>query len=73
MSFPEWGLWSRADGHGGGDDPEYLRRMHSFIADPQNGVAFQAYFEYNGPDGPHRLMTTFASSGATFRALFAQP
>lgn len=73
MSFPEWGLWSRPDGHGGGNDAGYLTRMHAFIADPANDVAYQAYFEFDGPDGPHRLMTTFASSGDTFRALFARP
>jgi hypothetical protein len=72
MSLPEWGLWDRQDGHGGGNDPAYLRRMHDFIADPQNGVAYQAYFEFDGSDGPHRLMTTFAASGDTFRSLFAR-
>jgi hypothetical protein len=72
MSLPEWGLWTRLDGHGGGDDPAYLSRMHAFIADPANGVAYQAYFEFDGSDGPHRLMTTFTASGDTFRALFAR-
>ncbi len=38
MSLPEWGLWDREDDHGGGDDPDYLRRMHEFIADPENRV-----------------------------------
>jgi hypothetical protein len=73
MSLPEWGLWDRIDHHGGGDDPAYLRRMHDFITTPENDVAYQSYFEFDGPDGPHRLMTTFADSGNTFRALFAQP
>ena len=73
MSIPEWGLWNRLDGHGGGNDPAYLSRMHGFIADPTNAVAYQAYFEFDGSDGPHRLMTTFTASGDTFRALFARP
>jgi hypothetical protein len=73
MSLPEWGLWSRLDGHGGGDDSYYLREMHGFIADPDNGVAYQAYFEFDGSDGPHRLMTTFPAAGDTFRTLFARP
>jgi hypothetical protein len=70
MSLPEWGLWSRPDGHGGGENDYYLRRMHAFVSDPRNGVAYQSYFEFDGPDGPHRLMTTFAASGNTFRTLF---
>jgi hypothetical protein len=72
LSLPEWGLWQRPDGHGGGNDPEYLRRMAAFIADPANRVAYQAYFEYDGADGPHRLMTTFPESGKVFRALFGK-
>ena len=70
MSLPEWGFWQRPDGHGGGNDPDYLRRMSAFIADPANRVAYQAYFEYDGSDGPHRLMTTFAQSADLFRSLF---
>ena len=73
MSFPEWGMWERSDRHGGGDDPEYLRRMHAFIADPKNRVAYQAYFEVDGHDGPHRLMTSYPESGQVFRDLFAAP
>jgi hypothetical protein len=70
MSLPEWGMWERSDRHGGGDDPEYLRRMHAFINDPKNRVAYQAYFEVDGHDGPHRLMTTYPESGKVFRSLF---
>jgi hypothetical protein len=73
MSLPEWGMWERSDHHGGGDDPEYLRRMQAFIADPKNRVAYQAYFEVDGHDGPHRLMTTYTRSGEVFKNLFAQP
>jgi hypothetical protein len=70
LSLPEWGLWSRPDQHGGGEDAYYLRQMEQFIADPANDVAYQAYFEFNAPDGRHRLMTTFPASGEVFRALF---
>ena len=72
MSLPEWGLWQRTDGHGGGEDPNYIRRMAAFMADPANHVAYQSYFEYDGPDGPHTL-TTFTQSGAEYRKLFADP
>ena len=71
LSLPEWGLWSRPDGTGGGENAYYIRRMHEFIADPGTPVAYQAYFEYNGEDGEHRLMTTFTSSGAVYRQLLS--
>lgn len=73
LTLPEWGLWQRLDGHGGSNNPDYIRRMAAFIADPANRVAYQAYFEYDGSDGPHRLMTTFPQSGDAFRSLFAKP
>ncbi len=72
MSLPEWGLWMRDDGHGGGNDPYYLQQMHAFIANPANGVAYQSYFEFDGDDGTHRLMhEDFPGAGDTFRKLFA--
>jgi hypothetical protein len=73
MSLPEWGMWQRQDGHGGGQDADYLRRMQAFIADPANDVAYQAYFEVDGPDGPHRLMTDYPQAGAVFKTLFGKP
>jgi hypothetical protein len=73
LSLPEWGMWERLDRHGGGDDPEYLRRMKAFIADPKNRVAYQSYFEFDGEDGPHRLMTTYPDAGKVFRSLFGAP
>ncbi len=72
MSIPEWGVWNRTDAHGGGDDPDYIKRMHTFITDPTNRVAYQSYFEYDGADGTHRLMTTFPQSGQTYKDLFAK-
>jgi hypothetical protein len=73
MSLPEWGIWERDDQHGGGDDPSYLKRMHDFIKDPSNRVAYHSYFEFDGDDGPHRLMTTYPESGKVFRSLFGKP
>jgi hypothetical protein len=70
LSLPEWGLWNRLDHHGGGEDAYYLEQMQKFIADPANDVAYQAYFEVDGADGEHRLMTTFAASGKVFQSLF---
>jgi hypothetical protein len=71
MSLPEWGLWGRPDGTGGADDPAYVRRMHEFIVDPASNMAYQSYFEFDGDDGQHRLMTTYPEAGVVFRQLFA--
>ncbi|GLY14266.1 hypothetical protein Kisp01_12820 [Kineosporia sp. NBRC 101677] len=71
LTLPEWGLWDRDDEHAGGLNAYYIEQMHDFIADPANGVAYQAYFEFNGHDGPHKLMTTYQEAGETFRTLFA--
>ncbi len=70
LSLPEWGLWSRPDGTGGAKNIFYLEQMHAFIVDPVNRVAYQAYFESDGSDGKHRLMTSFPVGGQRFRALF---
>ena len=69
VSLPEWGLWERPDGHGGGDDPGYIRRMHDFITG--HDVAYAAYFEYSAEDGTHMLSDgTFPQSAAVYRQLF---
>src|SRR5207247_2060584 len=33
ITLPEWGLIDRADGHGGGDNPLFIRQMHRWILD----------------------------------------
>ena len=43
MAFPEWGLLVRSDGHGGGDNPYFIQKMHDFFMDPANNVVFHAY------------------------------
>jgi hypothetical protein len=53
MSYPEWGVWLRGDGLGGGDNPYYIEKMHEWIED--NDVAYHMYFDYDAPDGAHRL------------------
>ena len=42
LSIPEWGVWGRADGHGGGDNPFYIAKMHEFMTDPANRVAYRS-------------------------------
>jgi len=53
MSYPEWGLSVRYDGHGGGDNPYYVERMHEWVN--TNNVAYHLYFDFDAGDGRHKL------------------
>jgi hypothetical protein len=69
MSYPEWGVWLRADGLGGGDNPHYVEQMHEWIE--ANDVAYHMYFDYDAPDGEHRLDGgQFPRAAAAFLRLF---
>jgi hypothetical protein len=69
VSFPEWGLTVRPDGHGGGDNRYYIERMHDWIS--ASNVAYHAYFEYDAPDGDHRLTSgRFPLGAQRFKELF---
>jgi hypothetical protein len=81
MAIPEWSVAIRPDGHGGGDNAFFIRRMHEFIHDPANNVAFHAYFNVSAGDVDGRLTdavrgdhpggaTRFPESAALFRQLF---
>jgi hypothetical protein len=82
MALPEWGIAIRSDGpNGGGDDPYFIRKMHEFIHDPANKVAFHAYWDVSMSDIDARLTdsipgdyvtgaTRFPESAAVFRQLF---
>jgi hypothetical protein len=84
LAIPEWGLNRRADGHGGGDNPWFVERMHAFVTDRANRVAFHCYFDVNVPGEDHRHQlspgldekgrpdrTEYPNSAAAFRRLFA--
>jgi len=75
FALPEWGLYTRSDGHGGGDNPYYIEKMQQFIADPANTVLFHVYFDVKAPDGDHHIsgldaVSAFPQSAAKFRQLF---
>ncbi|MCD5314066.1 glycoside hydrolase family 26 protein [Kineosporia babensis] len=56
LSVPEWGLWERPDGHGGGDNPYFIEQMLKFIETPENDVAYHAYFDFDvAKAGTHEL------------------
>jgi hypothetical protein len=70
VSFPEWGVTTRSDGHGGGDDPYYVEQMASWIA--AGNTAYAIYFDYDASDGAHALDDAqFAGSAAAFRRSFS--
>ncbi|GAB3272508.1 glycosyl hydrolase [Kineosporia babensis] len=74
LTLPEWGVWARPDGIGGHDNPDYIQRMYDFITDPDNNVAYAAYFEYDysdGAGGKHSLEDSFPNSATKFKELFA--
>jgi hypothetical protein len=73
LMLPEWGLWDRDDDNSGGENLYFLRQMHNFIYEPANNVVLQAYFEWDAPQGDHRLMDTFLEAGELFRDLFVYP
>jgi hypothetical protein len=69
MTFPEWGLSIRSDGHGGGDDPYFIQQMYDWISN--HDVAHADYFEYDAGDGRHSLTNgQFPNAAAKFQALF---
>ncbi len=75
----EWGLWQLNDpSHpSGGDNPSYIRRMRDWMADPNNHVYAEVYFE-TPSDGDSSLSgifhpTTFPKAAALYRKLFGLP
>jgi hypothetical protein len=84
MGIPEWGVATRPDGHGGGDNPFFVQKMHDFIHEPTNNVVFHSYWGVSAIDIDSRLTgavtgdnpgggTNFPESAALFRKLFGQP
>jgi hypothetical protein len=50
MSFPEWGTGTRPDGHGGGDDPLFVRNMAAWIASLGELLLYHDYWDYPASD-----------------------
>jgi hypothetical protein len=48
LAVPEWGVATRSDGHGLGDDPRYITNMINWMEDPANDVAYESYFDFDG-------------------------
>jgi hypothetical protein len=69
MTFPEWGISHRRDGHGGGDSPYFIERMYRWIR--ANDVAHHMYFEHADSDADYAIFGGRAPNAARrFIALF---
>jgi hypothetical protein len=69
LTYPEWGLVDRADGHGGGDNPYFIQKMHDWIA--THDVAYSLYFEDSDPNAQYAVFSgRFPNAAQTFIKLF---
>lgn len=72
MSFAEWGTGTRPDGHGGGDDPLFIRNMGEWIR--SQPVLYHGYWDYPAPDFNARLSGgRLPEAGAELRRQFGRP
>jgi hypothetical protein len=69
ISFPEWGLQWRCDGHGGGDDPYFLQHFHDWIA--AHDVAYESYYNVDYDSCTKSRLTNglFPQSAALYQQL----
>ena len=84
LSFPSWGVVEEGSRYGGGDDAAFVQRMHDFMVDPSNGVAYASYYDMTDDTGDSRLSpgdpsypgqpgygpTRFPNAAARFQQLF---
>lgn len=69
ITLPEWGLITRPDGHGGGDNPYFIAQMHRWILG--HSVAYAIYFQFDTGEGASRLTAgAFPSATKAFLRLF---
>jgi Glycosyl hydrolase family 26 len=69
LAFPEWGVTIRSDGHGLGDDPNFINQLTNWMKNRANDVAYETYFDANS-GGVNSLLTggSFPNSLAAFSA-----
>ena len=66
MGFGEWGVISRSDGHGLGDDPTFVNNFANWMK--ANNVEYANYFDFNS--GGNSVLTDFPNSLAAYQADF---
>jgi hypothetical protein len=67
LSLPEWGLASRSDGHGGGDDTYFIQQVYNWVT--SHNYYYVSYFNENASDGDHHL-SDFPNSFTLYKQLF---
>ena len=66
-SFPEWGTGTRPDGHGGGDDPLYIRNMLAWMR-TGGPVEYCCYWNYPASDYNAKIVDgKFPEAGRALR------
>lgn len=87
FTFPEWGLANRQpydstnyglsetsfpSGYGGGDNPDFVQRMHEWIVNPANNVSWHAYFQEDNSQIKSKIFQdpSFPVASAKFLDLF---
>jgi beta-mannanase len=51
LAVDEWGVATRSDGHGLGDDPLFVNNFTAWMKDPSNDVIYESYFNVDYGDG----------------------
>jgi hypothetical protein len=75
IAICEWGVTTRTDGHGLGDDPLYVNNMSAWMKTASNDVAYESYFDENtvpsgGDTNADMTGGSFPNSLAAFTADF---
>ena len=68
MAFGEWGVITRSDNHGGGDDPTFINDFATWME--ANNVAWASYFNFNS--GGNTILADYPESLAAYNADFGE-
>lgn len=73
--YPEWGLASKSNGGGKGDDPQFIRNMYNWFNAPGANVAFQCFWDCSCDKMMQIQGETenAPKSAAVYRKLFGAP
>jgi hypothetical protein len=72
LVIPEFGLWTRSDGYGGGDNPDFIQRVFDFIQEESNNVYFAALYDKDAPFkvSPVGAASSHPNGAAKMQSLF---
>jgi hypothetical protein len=55
IAYPEWGCYTRPDGHGGGDNPYFVNEVWRWFVSLGDALAYEIMFNVKASDGDHQL------------------